>query len=73
MTGHLLTAAGAIEALACISAMRHKAIPPTINLDHPDVDLDVVAREARPHRVNVAISNSFGFGGSNSCLVLRTV
>jgi len=73
MTGHLLTAAGAIEALACIVAMKHAAIPPTINLDEPDVDLCVVAREARPHRVAVALSNSFGFGGANSCLVLRVV
>jgi 3-oxoacyl-[acyl-carrier-protein] synthase II len=73
MTGHLLTAAGAVEALACLTAMRHRAIPPTINLDDPDVDLCVVAREARPHDVRVAMSNSFGFGGSNSCLVLRAV
>ena len=51
MTGHLLTAAGAIEALACLTAMRHQAIPPTINLDDPDVDLDLVANEARPHDV----------------------
>lgn len=73
MTGHLLTAAGAIEALACITAMRHAAIPPTINLDEPDVDLRLVANEAEPHPVRVAVSNSFGFGGSNTCLVLRAV
>jgi 3-oxoacyl-[acyl-carrier-protein] synthase II len=73
MTGHLLTAAGAIEAVACLTAMRHKAIPPTINLDEPDVGLCLVASEPRPQRVDVALSNSFGFGGSNTCLVLRAV
>ncbi len=73
LTGHLLTAAGAFEALACLTALRHHAIPPTINLDDPDVDLCLVANEARPHRVHVAVSNSFGFGGSNTSLVLRAV
>jgi 3-oxoacyl-(acyl-carrier-protein) synthase len=73
MTGHPLTAAGAVEALACLTAIRERAIPPTINLDDPDVDLCLVAHEARPHDVKVAVSNSFGFGGSNSCLVLRAV
>ena len=51
LTGHMLTAAGAFEALACLTALRHQAIPPTINLDDPDVDLCLVANEARPHRV----------------------
>ena len=73
LTGHLLTAAGAFEALACLTALRHHAIPPTINLDDPDVDLCLVANEARPHDVRVAVSNSFGFGGSNTSLVLRAV
>jgi 3-oxoacyl-[acyl-carrier-protein] synthase II len=73
MTGHLLTAAGALEALACITTFRHQAIPPTINLDDPDVDLCLVAHEARPHAVRIAVSNSFGFGGSNTCLVLTAV
>jgi len=73
MTGHLLTAAGAIEALACVTAMRRRAIPPTINLDEPDVDLLLVAHEAQPRRVSTVVSNSFGFGGANSCLVLRSV
>ncbi len=73
MTGHLLTAAAAVEALACIVAMRHGAVPPTINLDDPDPECDLchVAHHARPHRVRVAVSNSFGFGGSNTCLVLK--
>jgi 3-oxoacyl-[acyl-carrier-protein] synthase II len=73
LTGHMLTAAGAFEALACLTAMRHQAIPPTINLDDPDVDLCLVAKEARPHPVRIAVSNSFGFGGSNTSLVLRAV
>ena len=75
MTGHLLTAAAAVEALACVVAMKRKALPPTINLDDldPDCQLCHVPNEARPHPVRVAVSNSFGFGGSNTCLVLRTV
>jgi 3-oxoacyl-[acyl-carrier-protein] synthase II len=73
MTGHLLTAAAAVEALACIVAMRHGAVPPTINLHDPDPECDLchVAHTARPHQVRVAVSNSFGFGGSNTSLVLR--
>jgi 3-oxoacyl-[acyl-carrier-protein] synthase II len=73
LSGHMLTAAGAFEALACLTAMRHQAIPPTINLDDPDVDLCLVANEARPHPVRVVVSNSFGFGGSNTSLALRAV
>ena len=73
LTGHMLTAAGAFEALACLTAMRHQAIPPTINLEDPDVDLCLVANEARPHPTRIAVSNSFGFGGSNTTLVLRAV
>ncbi len=75
MTGHLLTAAAAVEALACVAAMGRKALPPTINLDDPDPECDLchVANEARPANVRVAASNSFGFGGSNTCLVLKAV
>jgi 3-oxoacyl-[acyl-carrier-protein] synthase II len=75
MTGHLLTAAAAVEALACLAAMERGAIPPTINLDEPDPECDLchVAHQARPAKVRVAISNSFGFGGSNTCLVLKAV
>jgi 3-oxoacyl-[acyl-carrier-protein] synthase II len=75
MTGHLLTAAAAVEALACVAAMRRGAVPPTINLDDPDPECNLchVAHEARPADVRVAVSNSFGFGGSNTCLVLRGV
>jgi 3-oxoacyl-[acyl-carrier-protein] synthase II len=72
MTGHLLTAAAAAEALACVVAMERRALPPTINLHEPDPECNLchVANEARPQPVRVAVSNSFGFGGSNTCLVL---
>jgi 3-oxoacyl-[acyl-carrier-protein] synthase II len=75
MTGHLLTAAAAVEALACLVAMERGALPPTINLHEPDPECDLchVAKEARPARVRVAVSNSFGFGGSNTSLVLKAV
>ncbi len=75
MTGHLLTAAGAVEAIACIAALRHQALPPTINLDDPDpkCPLRHVANRAEAANVAVTVSNSFGFGGSNTCLVLRAV
>lgn len=75
MTGHLLTAAAAVEALACLTAMERGALPPTINLHEPDPECALchVANEARPAKVRVAVSNSFGFGGSNTCLVLKAV
>jgi 3-oxoacyl-[acyl-carrier-protein] synthase II len=72
MTGHLLSAAAAIESLACLAAFEHQRIPPTINLDTPDPECDLchVANKAMDRRVSIAISNSFGFGGSNTTLVL---
>jgi 3-oxoacyl-[acyl-carrier-protein] synthase II len=75
MTGHLLTAAAAVEALACLVAMDRAALPPTINLHEPDPECDLchVANESRPAKVRLAVSNSFGFGGSNTCLVLKGV
>jgi 3-oxoacyl-[acyl-carrier-protein] synthase II len=75
MTGHLLTAASALEALACLGVFEFGAIPPTINLDDPDPECNLrhVAHHAIEQPVRVAISNSFGFGGSNSCTVLRAV
>jgi 3-oxoacyl-[acyl-carrier-protein] synthase II len=75
MTGHLLTAAAAVEALTCLIAMERHSLPPTINLDDPDPECNLchVANESRPQRARVAVSNSFGFGGSNTCLVLKAV
>jgi 3-oxoacyl-[acyl-carrier-protein] synthase II len=75
MTGHLLTAAAAAEAVACLVAMDRRAVPPTINLDNPDPECRLchVPNQARPHTVRTAVSNSFGFGGSNTCLVLTAV
>jgi 3-oxoacyl-[acyl-carrier-protein] synthase II len=71
MTGHLLGAAGAVEALMCVRALQTGILPPTINLDRPDpeCELDHVANKARETRIRVAISNSFGFGGTNAALV----
>jgi 3-oxoacyl-[acyl-carrier-protein] synthase II len=75
MTGHMLTAAAAVEALACLAAIDRRALPPTINLDDPDPECNLchVANQARPQSVRTAVSNSFGFGGSNTCLVLKAV
>jgi acyl carrier protein len=71
--GHLLGAAGAIEAAACVLALDRGLLPPTINLDDPDpeCDLDYVPNKARKADINVAISNSFGFGGHNATLVIK--
>jgi 3-oxoacyl-[acyl-carrier-protein] synthase II len=73
--GHLLGAAGSVEAIFCMLAMRDGIVPPTLNLDNPDVvtKLDLVPHTARKHEVNVAMSNSFGFGGTNACLILTKV
>ncbi|UFH48495.1 beta-ketoacyl-ACP synthase II [Pseudomonas sp. KNUC1026] len=73
MTGHLLGAAGAVEAIFTVLALRDQVAPPTINLDEPDVgcDLDFVPHEARKMPIEVAVSNSFGFGGTNGTLVFR--
>ena len=73
MTGHLLGAAGAVELIACVKAIEHSLIPPTINLDHPDeeCDLDYVPHQARSLKLERALSNSFGFGGHNACLVVN--
>jgi 3-oxoacyl-[acyl-carrier-protein] synthase II len=75
MTGHLLGAAGAVEMAASVLAMRDGIVPPTINLDNPDpeCDLDYVPHRAREKKVKVAISNSFGFGGHNSSVVIKAL
>src|SRR5699024_1602526 len=73
MTGHLLGAAGGVEAIFSILALRDNVIPPTINLDEPGegCDLDFVPHTARDAKVDVVVSNSFGFGGTNGSLVFR--
>ena len=73
MTGHLLSAAASIEAVAGIAAIQHRAIPPTINLDDPEHELCHVPHHSRQADVRVVLSNSFGFGGSNTSLVLKKV
>ncbi len=75
MTGHMLGAAGAVEAAICLLAMRDGVLPPTINLDAPDptCDLDYIPNVARKGTVNIALSNSMGFGGHNVALVLSRV
>jgi 3-oxoacyl-[acyl-carrier-protein] synthase II len=75
MSGHLLGAAGAVESIATILAIRDNVVPPTINLDDPDekLDLDVAAHKARPLEINAAMNNSFGFGGHNVALIFTRV
>ena len=74
MTGHLLGAGGALEAASCVLALQHGLIPPTINLHNqdPECDLDYTPLKARAQQLNVVVSNSFGFGGHNSVLVLSS-
>jgi 3-oxoacyl-[acyl-carrier-protein] synthase II len=71
MTGHLIGAAGAVEAIVCVEALQHGIVPPTVNLDNPDpeCDLDCVPHQARRKRVRAALSNSFGFGGHNAAVI----
>lgn len=73
MTGHLLGAAGGVEGIITALAIKHNIIPPTINLDHPDpdCDLDYTPHQAREKEINLAISNSFGFGGANAVIAMK--
>ena len=75
MTGHLLGAAGAVEAIFSVLAIRDQIAPPTINLDNPDVecDLDFIPHKARPMKINTVLTNSFGFGGTNGSLIFRAL
>ena len=72
MTGHLLGAAGGIELAASVLAIRDQIAPPTINVENqdPECDLDVVPNAARPAKIDVALSNSFGFGGHNAAVLV---
>jgi 3-oxoacyl-[acyl-carrier-protein] synthase II len=69
----LVAAAGAVEFAACVLTLIEQILPPTINYESPDeaCDLDYVPNHAREARVNIVLSNSFGFGGQNACLILR--
>ena len=73
MTGHLLGAAGGLEAGITVLAVHDQVAPPTINLDRPDetCDLDYVPHKSRPVRITYALSNSFGFGGTNAALLFK--
>ncbi|MDD5270257.1 MAG: beta-ketoacyl-[acyl-carrier-protein] synthase II, partial [Candidatus Omnitrophica bacterium] len=73
MTGHCLGAAGGVEFAACVMAIKEDIVPPTINYETPDpaCDLDYVPNKARKVKVNVAISNAFGFGGHNACVAIK--
>ena len=73
--GHLLGAAGSVEAIFCLLATRDGMVPPTINLENPNVEtaLDLVPLKAQKRDVNIAMSNSFGFGGTNAALILSKV
>ena len=75
MTGHMLGATGAVEALCCLMALKEGIIPPTINLLERDeeCDLDYVPNVARSENISLALSNSLGFGGHNACLAFRKV
>ena len=73
VTGHLLGAAGGVEAMATVLALHRGVLPLTATLVEPDpaCDLDYIAQHARPVRVDAALSNAFGFGGTNACLVFQ--
>jgi len=75
MVGHMLGAAGGVEAVYTVLAIRDQVAPPTINLENPDpeCDLDYVPNVAREMKIEVAVSNSFGFGGTNGSLVFKRI
>ena len=72
-TGHMMGAGGITEAIACIQTIRTGILPPTLNLDQPDADLDFVAKEPCRQEISAAMTNGFGFGGQNSSLIFRQI
>ena len=76
MTGHLLGAAGAVEAVFCIKALTTGIIPPTLNLDNQDescTGIDLVPHKAKKKEINACLSNSFGFGGTNASIIFKKI
>ena len=77
MTGHLLGAAGAIEAIASILAIKNAMIPPTINFENPDENIDqklnFTFNKAQKREIKIAMSNTFGFGGHNACVLFKKI
>jgi len=73
--GHLLGAAGSVEAIFSVLAIRDNLVPPTLNLENPSesCDIDLTPKIAKSKKINVVMSNSFGFGGTNACLILRRI
>ena len=73
MMGHLIAAAGAVEMITCVMAIQNQTIPPTLNLHHPDpdLDLDYVPNKSRQIKVETCLSNSFGFGGQNDTVIVK--
>jgi len=73
MTGHMMGATGALEVIFCVQAIREGILPPTIHYETPDpeCDLDVIPNKAREKKIDLAISNAFGFGGHNAVLAVR--
>ena len=75
MTGHILGASAAIEAIFCIKALHHNFIPPTINIENldPECDLDVTPNTGKSKEISVAMSNAFGFGGTNASIIFQKI
>jgi len=75
MTGHLLGAAGVVESIACLLALENQVVPPTINIENldPEVDLDVTPNTPKERKIDYVLNNGFGFGGHNATLIFRKI